>query len=71
MAQPSRDELDQAIFEAIKVARSAIRLRKSIEADRELNTKLPQIREIVTEAYQNGLALDLDVAALFLDEGPA
>lgn len=47
-------EVEQARKEAIKVIRAAVRLKHSIEADRELNEVLPKFDKAFTAAIQRG-----------------
>ena len=63
-----KDRFEMAEKEAIKVARSAIRLKYSVLADREINERLPEIQATVRRAIDEGRDYALDVAALFAGE---
>lgn len=54
-----RSDLEQAIVNNIKVARNLIRLRKSIEADEELNRYLPRLRTMLEVQAQMGAVVGL------------
>jgi hypothetical protein len=51
---PGRLAVEQAIINNVKMARSLIRLRHSIEADEELNLILPVIRTRLEAQAQEG-----------------
>jgi hypothetical protein len=51
---PGRLAIEQAIINNVKMARSLIRLRHSIEADEELNLVLPLIRTRLETQAQTG-----------------
>lgn len=64
-----RTELEQTIFEAKKVARTALRLKYSILADRELNDALPAIEADIKRAYQLGTGFEFRPSDYFSLEG--
>lgn len=64
-----KDEFEQAEFEAIKVVRSAIRLRHSIEADRELNEVLAPLQKEVRAAVSARKKWYLNTSAVFAEDG--
>lgn len=49
-----KDEYEQARAEMVKTIRSAVRLKHSIEADRELNEVLPKAEKAFNAAVQRG-----------------
>jgi hypothetical protein len=53
-----RGEIDQARFRLIKTARAAIRLHHSLNADDELNVKLPELVKAFDEAINKGVLPD-------------
>ena len=53
-----RTEFEQARANALKTIRTAIRLKHSLEADKELNRVLPDFEKQFTKSYQNGVLLD-------------
>lgn len=55
-----RSDLEQAIVNNVKVARNLIRLRKSIEADEELNRYIPRLRTMLEMQAQNGAVIGLN-----------
>ena len=57
-----KDEVDQARAETLKIIRSAIRLKHSINADRELNEVLPKAQAKFDASVMRGVLPDpLDV----------
>jgi len=60
-----RTPYEMAVQEAKKVARSFIRLRYSILAERELNTALPAIEREIAEALERGQAYELEPRRFF------
>lgn len=58
--------LERAIANNIKLARSVIRLRHSIQADDELSAAIPQIRMALQAQAQTGSVTGLDYEALRL-----
>jgi hypothetical protein len=62
---PRRDKVDQARAEMLKTVRTAIRLKHSLAADRELNDVLPEAERKFNAAVMKGeLPGPLDVKAL-------
>ena len=59
-----RSEIEQAIADYMKIARTAIVLKHRIAADNELNKVLPQIRVRLEAQAQNGLLPSLSVPEL-------
>lgn len=55
----NRSDLEQAIVNNVKMARSFIRLRHSIEADDEINGAIPAIRLALEEQAQKGVVTGL------------
>jgi len=51
---PRRDKVDQARAEMLKTVRTAIRLKHSLAADRELNEALPRAEKAFNEAVMKG-----------------
>ena len=70
-----RSRIDQEWFNRVKVMRAAIRLKYSIMADNELNTRLDEERKAFYKAIQQGkLPRVLDTQAHIkktVDEKPA
>lgn len=65
-----KSNLKMAQNEAIKIARTALRLKYSILAEREMNELLPEIHERVALAFNEGRPFDADIEELFaLPEG--
>jgi hypothetical protein len=64
-----KDDWELAETAAKKVARAAIRLKYSIEAETEINERLPEVEAAVRRALAEGRGWILDVQALFLGEG--
>lgn len=64
-----RVESEQLKFNALKVARTAIRLRHSLEADNELNEVLPGLEAKIDEFEANGEAWVLDPVTLEIEAG--
>lgn len=60
-----KDDRELAIHEAKKLARSAIRLKYSILAERELNETLPRIEDEIDQAFANGDSFSLDIPTLY------
>jgi hypothetical protein len=56
--------LEQVVKNHIKVARSAIRLRHSIEADNELAAAIPELRIRLAAQMQEGRVAGLSVAEM-------
>ena len=62
---PQRDKVDQARVEMLKTIRTAIRLKHSLAADRELNEALPKAEAAFNSAILKGeLPPPLDLKAL-------
>ena len=55
----NRSDLEQAVLNNVKMARTLIRLRHSIEADEELNRVLPTIRLMLEAQAQDGAIVGL------------
>ena len=53
-----KDKVDQARADMLKTIRTAIRLRHSIEADRELNEVLPRAEARFNASIQRGVLPD-------------
>jgi hypothetical protein len=51
--------------DALKITRSAIRLRKSIEGDHEINEVLPELEERIDQALVGGKRLSISAGDLF------
>lgn len=49
-----REDIEQAKVDTLKTARSLIRLRHSLAADREINEKLPALEEAWDQAVLSG-----------------
>lgn len=54
MSAYGRSDLEQAVINARKVARSAIRLKHSVAADNELNEVMPRLERRLSEMLQQG-----------------
>ena len=65
------DEWEMAEKAAIKIARSAVRLKYSVAAESEINRRLPEVQAAVRLAVKEGRPWELDVQAIFEDEGPS
>lgn len=63
-----RTGYEQFLFEAIKTARTAIRLKYSLRADRELNERLPELAETIELAFKRGESFELSAAEEFFDD---
>lgn len=59
MPAHGRDDLEQAILNNMKAARTIIRLRHSILADEELNAVLPRLRNMLEAQAQSGSVIGL------------
>lgn len=59
-----REESEQLRYNALKVARTAIRLKHAIAADNEINDRLPEIEARINELEMRGRAWELDPVAL-------
>ncbi len=64
-----KDDWELAETAAKKVARAAIRLKYSVEAEAEINETLPQVEAAVRKAIAEGRNWVLDVQAIFLGTG--
>lgn len=62
MSGYGRPSLEQARMNARKVARTAIRLKHSIEADNELNALMPVLDRELAKMLQNGQTPRLGMA---------
>jgi hypothetical protein len=63
------DEWEMAEKAAVKIARSAVRLKYSVAAEAEINRRLPEVQAAVRLAVKEGRPWELDVQAIFLDNG--
>lgn len=63
-----KDEYEMAQLEAIKIVRTAIRLKYSILADRELNEIVPAIQDRVRGAIGRGEQWYIDPSQVFDDD---
>ena len=63
------DPWEMAEKAAIKIARSAVRLKYSVAAEAEINERLPEVQAAVRKAVAEGKPWELDVQAIFLDNG--
>lgn len=64
----SKDNLEQFKANALKTARTAIRLKHSLKADVEINDRLPGLEAMIEQAFNNGEAFELLAGQEFLDE---
>jgi hypothetical protein len=64
VAQRTAQEMSKASI--LKAARSAVRLRKSIEADHELNEVLPRVEKAFERALAEGEPFTLNTLDLML-----
>ena len=64
-----KDDWELAETAAKKVARAAIRLKYSVEAETEINETLPLVEAAVRNAIAEGRDWTLDVQAIFLGTG--
>ncbi len=60
-----RTDREMTIFEAKKVARTALRLKYSILAEREINEALPDIEAAINLAYAQGREFSLNPSEFF------
>lgn len=60
----SRTDKEQDRVNALKIARTAIRLKHMIEADNEMNMVLPELERQITELQAQGLPWALDANSL-------
>ena len=60
-----KTDREMTIFEAKKVARTALRLKYSILAEREINQALPDIEAGINRAYAQGRAFQLNPSEFF------
>lgn len=63
LRQPS---LDQLVRNHVKIARAAIRLKHSIEADNELEQAIPALRKRLAKQMQEGYISGLSVEDMLL-----
>lgn len=61
-----KDEAEQVVAEALKKARSIIRLKHSIAADRECNDVLPKLEAEILKRLNAGKPFRLDAKTLDL-----
>ena len=67
-----RSDLEQAILNNVKMARTLINLRHRIEADEELNRVIPRLRTMLEAQAQSGEVVGLsddELKDLFLGSG--
>lgn len=64
----SKDNLEQFKANALKTARTAIRLKHSLKADIEINDRLPTLEAQIERAFEQGQAFELLAGQEFLDE---
>lgn len=57
----ARTELEVRKAAIMKAVRTNIRLKHSLNADEELNTKLPEVEKEIDLAMQSGSAYELDI----------
>jgi hypothetical protein len=55
-----KTDLEQSKASMLKAARMAIRLKHSLEADKEINEKLPELERRIDDAIQAGVTISLD-----------
>jgi hypothetical protein len=60
-----KTQKEMAIQEAKKVARTALRLKYSILAEREINEALPDIEAEINQAFAEGRAYEFRPAKFF------
>jgi len=63
-SEPSRDEVDQAVFKAKKITRTLLRLKLSLLADDVLNVVLTRVESAIRQAHQRGEGASINVGAL-------
>jgi hypothetical protein len=61
----AKTEREMAIQEAKKVARTALRLKYSILAEREINEALPEIESEINQAFVEGRPFEFEVSKFF------
>lgn len=66
----SRTDKEQDRVNALKIARTAIRLKHMIAADNEMNERLPELERQITELQAQGLPWYLDSNSLKVREDP-
>lgn len=59
MSAKARSDMEQAILNNIKLARTMVRARYSVLADEELNELLPEIRRKLEAQAQSGQVIGL------------
>ena len=66
MRQLSGAELEKARI--LKAVRANIRLKHSLEADEEINAKLPGIEKAIDRAINAGTVYELDIHSVLEDD---
>lgn len=64
----SRTDKEQDRVNALKIARTAIRLKHMIAADNEMNERLPELERQINELQASGLPWALDSNSLTVRE---
>lgn len=62
-----KSELEVAVAAALKSVRTAVRLKHSLAADRELNEVLPGIEAAINAAFAEGKPYKPAISAIFED----
>lgn len=62
-----KSELEVQVAATLKSVRTAVRLKHSLAADRELNDILPGIEAEINQAFAEGRAYKPSIAAIFED----
>lgn len=62
-----KSEIDLAVGEALKTARTAIRLKHSLLADEEINVVLPEIEAQIQQAAVSGKPFRPDITSILKD----
>ena len=66
-----RTDVEQLRADVLKAVRTAIRLKHSLAADREMNEVLPEVERELEAAIKSGTGYELDVADFLRDQGEA
>ena len=66
MKKLTRPELEKARL--LKAVRANIRLKHTLEADAEINEKLPEIEAAIDRAIAAGTVYELDIRSVLEDE---
>ncbi len=59
-----KDQIEMAVSDALKAARTSIRLKHSLAADAEINEVLPEIEDAIRSAAAKGKSYRVDLAKL-------